>query len=443
MSYLSQMCSLTVQQFVTPAVGIAAALVIIRGFSKKGSPTVGNFWVDVTRALLYVLTPIAIVGGLIFVGQGAVDTLGGPVNVHNALNGVSQTIALGPVGFMEAIKQLGTNGGGFFNINSAHPFENPTGLTNLLSIVLLLCIPVALTYVFGKMVGALRQGVAVLAAMTIIFGCLGRLRSGRRAPGQPRRAGGRPHPPADREHHGQGGSLRRAELGTVRRSVDRRPLPDRPTRPTTPSHPIGGGALLTGMMFGEVTPGGVGSGMYTILIYAIIAVFIGGLMVGRTPEYLGKKIQATEVKLAGLGTIVMPITVLVVTGLAVSLHAGQIAPENGGPHGFSEILYALTSQGNNNGSAFGGLTGNTPFYNILGGIDMLIGRFGIMIPAIALGGVLAAKNVVSAGAGTFRSDNPMFVGLLIGVIIIVGGLTFFPAVSLGPIVEQLSHGKFF
>ena len=200
---------------------------------------------------------------------------------------------------------------------------------------------------------------------------------------------------------------------------------------------------LTGMMLGEVTPGGVGSGMYTILIYAIIAVFIGGLMVGRTPEYLGKKIQATEVKLAGLGTIVMPITVLVVTGLAVSLHAGQVAPENGGPHGFSEILYALTSQGNNNGSAFGGLTGNTPFYNILGGIDMLIGRFGIMIPAIALGGVLAAKHVVAAGAGTFRSDNPMFVGLLIGVIIIVGGLTFFPAVSLGPIVEQLSHGKFF
>jgi K+-transporting ATPase ATPase A chain len=207
--------------------------------------------------------------------------------------------------------------------------------------------------------------------------------------------------------------------------------------------PIGGGALLTGMMIGEVTPGGVGSGLYTILIYAIIAVFIGGLMVGRTPEYLGKKIQATEVKLAGLGTLVMPITVLVVTGLAVAVHSGQVGPENAGPHGFSEILYALTSQGNNNGSAFGGLTGNTPFYNILGGMDMLIGRFGIMIPAIALGGVLAAKNVVSAGAGTFRSDNPMFVGLLIGVIIIVGGLTFFPAVSLGPIVEQLSHGKFF
>jgi K+-transporting ATPase ATPase A chain len=197
------------------------------------------------------------------------------------------------------------------------------------------------------------------------------------------------------------------------------------------------------MMIGEVTPGGVGSGLYTILIYAVLAVFIGGLMVGRTPEYLGKKIQATEVKLAGLGTLVMPMIVLILTGIAVSLHAGRAGPLNSGPHGFSEILYALTSQGNNNGSAFAGLTGNTTFYNVIGGVDMLLGRFGIMIPAIALGGVLAAKNVVPANAGTFRTDNPMFIGLLIGVIIIVGGLTFFPAVSLGPIVEQLSHGKFF
>jgi K+-transporting ATPase ATPase A chain len=442
LSYLSQMCSLTVQQFVTPAVGIAAALVIIRGFSKKGSPTVGNFWVDVTRALLYVLTPIAIIAGLIFVGQGAVDTLGGPVNVHNALNGVSQTIALGPVGFMEAIKQLGTNGGGFFNTNSAHPFENPTGLTNLLSIVLLLSIPVALTYVFGKMVGALRQGVAVLAAMTIIFGCwVGFAVAAEHQANPAVQAAGLIHQPTGNT---TGKEVRFGVPSSALFGVSS-------TQTSTGSAdsaydsftPIGGGALLTGMMIGEVTPGGVGSGMYTILIYAVIAVFIGGLMVGRTPEYLGKKIQATEVKLAGLGTVVMPITVLIVTALAVGLHAGQVGPENSGPHGFSEILYALTSQGNNNGSAFGGLSGNTPFYNILGGIDMLIGRFGIMIPAIALGGVLAAKNVVSAGAGTFRSDNPMFVGLLIGVIIIVGGLTFFPAVSLGPIVEQFSHGKFF
>jgi K+-transporting ATPase ATPase A chain len=442
LSYLSQMCALTVQQFVTPAVGIGAALVIIRGFSKKGSPTVGNFWVDITRALLYVLAPIAIVAGIIFVAQGAIQTLSGPVSIHDSLNGVSQTIALGPVGFMEAIKQLGTNGGGFFNINSAHPFENPTAVTNWLSIYLLLVIPFSLTYVFGKMVGSLRQGVAIVTAMIILFGAWVAIATV---------AEHQPNPAVQ-----QAGLLHQPTGNTVGKEV-RFGVPSSAlfgvssTSTSTGSAdsaydsftPIGGGALLTGMMIGEVTPGGVGSGMYTILIYAIIAVFIGGLMVGRTPEYLGKKIQATEVKLAGLGTLVMPMAVLIITGIAVSIHAGRAGPLNAGPHGFSEILYALTSQGNNNGSAFGGLTGNTTFYNIIGGVDMLIGRFGIMIPAIALGGVLAAKNVVAEGAGTFRTDNPMFVGLLVGVIIIVGGLTFFPAVSLGPVVEQLSHGKFF
>jgi K+-transporting ATPase ATPase A chain len=398
--------------------------------------------VDITRALLYVLLPIAVVAGIIFVGQGAVQTLSGPVHIHNALNGVSQTIALGPTGFMEAIKQLGTNGGGFFNANSAHPFENPTPLTNWLSIYLLLLIPVCLTYVFGKMVGSIRQGVAILTAMVILFGAWTAIATV---------AEHQPNPAVQ-----QAGLLHQPTGNTVGKEV-RFGVPSSAlfgiasTQTSTGSansaydsfSPVGGGALLTGMMIGEVTPGGVGSGLYTILIYAILAVFIGGLMVGRTPEYLGKKIQATEVKLAGLGTLVMPMTVLILSGIAVSLHAGRAGPLNSGPHGFSEILYALTSQGNNNGSAFGGLTGNTTFYNVIGGIDMLIGRFGILIPAIALGGVLAAKNVVAAGAGTFRTDNPMFVGLLIGVIIIVGGLTFFPAVSLGPVVEQLSHGKFF
>src|ERR1700722_20280556 len=442
MSYLSQMIGLTVQQFVTPAVGICVALGVIRGFARKGSDTIGNFWVDTVRGLLYVLTPIAIVGGLIFVGQGAVDTLSGPVHIHDVLNGVSQTIAVGPVGFMEAIKQLGTNGGGFFNINSAHPFENPTGLTNLLSIFLLLCIPVALPYVFGKMLGAIRQALAVLAAMTIIFGCwVGFAVAAEHQSNPAVQAAGLIHQPTGNTtgKEGRFGVPSSALFGVASTQTSTGSADSAYDSFT----PIGGGALLTGMMIGEVTPGGVGSGMYTILIYAIIAVFIGGLMGGRTPEYLGKKIQATEVKLAGLGTLVMPLAVLVITGIAVAVHPGQIAPENSGPHGFSEILYALTSQGNNNGSAFGGLTGNTPFYNILGGIDMLIGRFGIMIPAIALGGVLAAKPVVAASAGTFRSDPPLFVGLLIGVIIIVGGLTFFPAVSLGPIVEHLSHGKFF
>ncbi len=442
MSYLSQMAALTVQQFVTPVVGIAVALGLIRGFSKKGSATIGNFWVDMVRGLLYVVTPIAIVAGLIFVGQGAVDTLSGPMHIHDVLNGVSQTIAVGPVGFMEAIKQLGTNGGGFFNINSAHPFENPTGLTNLLSIFLLLSIPVALTYVFGKMVGALRQGVAVLAAMFIIFGAWTAFAvASEHQPNPAVQAAGQVHQPTGNT---EGKEVR---FGVPSSAIFGVASTQTSTGSADSAYdsftPVGGGALLTGMMIGEVTPGGVGSGMYTILIYAIIAVFLGGLMVGRTPEYLGKKIQAKEVKLAGLGTLVMPITVLAVTALAVSLHAGRVGPLNSGPHRFTEILYGLTSQGNNNGSAFGGLTGNTAFYNVIGGIDMLIGRFGIMIPALALGGTLAAKQAVPAGAGTFRTDNPMFVALLIGVILIVGGLTFFPAVSLGPIVEQFSHGKFF
>jgi potassium-transporting ATPase potassium-binding subunit len=441
MSYLSQMCALTVQQFVTPAVGIGAALVIVRGFAKKESPTVGNFWVDITRAMLYVLVPIAIVGGLIFVGQGAVDTLSGPATVHNALNGVSQTIALGPVGFMEVIKQLGTNGGGFFNINSAHPFENPTALTNWLSIFLLLSIPVSLTYVFGKMVGSVRHGLAILAAMVILFGAWTAIASVSEHQANPavQAAGQTSQPTGNTTGKEVRFGVPESALFGVASTQTSTGSADSAYDSFTP---IGGGALLTGMMIGEVTPGGVGSGLYTILIYAVIAVFIGGLMVGRTPEYLGKKIQATEVKLAGLGTLVMPMAVLIFTGIAVSLHAGRAGPLNGGPHGFTEILYALTSQGNNNGSAFGGLTGDTTFYNIIGGVDMLIGRFGIMIPAIALGGVLAAKKVVPAGAGTFRTDNPMFIGLLIGVIVIVGGLTFFPAVSLGPVVEQLSHHQF-
>ena len=441
MSYLSQMCALTVQQFVTPAVGIGAALVIVRGFAKKESPTVGNFWVDITRAMLYVLVPIAIVGGLIFVGQGAVDTLSGPATIHNALNGVSQTIALGPVGFMEVIKQLGTNGGGFFNINSAHPFENPTALTNWLSIFLLLSIPVSLTYVFGKMVGSVRHGLAILAAMVILFGAWTAIASVSEHQANPavQAAGLTSQPTGNTTGKEVRFGVPESALFGVASTQTSTGSADSAYDSFTP---IGGGALLTGMMIGEVTPGGVGSGLYTILIYAVIAVFIGGLMVGRTPEYLGKKIQATEVKLAGLGTLVMPMAVLIFTGIAVSIHAGRAGPLNGGPHGFTEILYALTSQGNNNGSAFGGLTGDTTFYNVIGGVDMLIGRFGIMIPAIALGGVLAAKKVVPAGAGTFRTDNPMFIGLLIGVIVIVGGLTFFPAVSLGPVVEQLSHHQF-
>jgi K+-transporting ATPase ATPase A chain len=441
MSYFSQIGVLTVQQFVSAAVGIAVAIALVRGFSRRNSPTIGNFWVDITRCLLYILLPIAFIAGIILVGEGAVMTLAGPATIHDALNGVTQTIPRGPAGFMGAIMQLGTNGGGFFNVDLAHPLENPTGLTNLLYIWLTLSIPFALTYTFGKMVGSIRHGAALLAAMVIIFGVWVGFTSYSEHTNNPAvAAAGVPSTAGNTE----GKEVRFGDTSSALFNVSMTQTSDGAVNSASDSYtPMGGFGLLTGMMLGEVSPGGTGSGLYTILVYAVIAVFIGGLMIGRTPEYLGKKIQAREVKLAGLAALVMPIIVLVLTAIAVSLHAGRAGPLNSGPHGFSEILYALTSQGNNNGSAFAGLTGNTAFYNIVGAVDMLLGRFGIMIPALALAGSLAGKQIVPAGLGTFRTDNGMFIGLTIGVIIIIGGLTFFPAVSLGPIVEQLSHGKFF
>ena len=441
MSYFSQIGVLIVHQFVSAAVGIAAAIAMVRGFSRRNSPTIGNFWVDITRCMLYILLPIAFVAGILVVGQGAVQTLAGPVTVHDALNGVTQTIARGPAGFMSTIMQLGTNGGGFFNVDLAHPLENPTALTNFVFNWLTLSIPFALTYTFGKMVGSIRHGAALLMAMVLIFGAWVGFTSYSEHTNNPAvaAAGVTSQPTGNME----GKEVRFGDTSSALFDVSMTQTSDGAVDGANDSYnPMGGFGLLTGMMLGEVTPGGTGSGMYTILIYAIIAVFIGGLMIGRTPEYLGKKIQAREVKLAGLGSLVMPLIVLVLTGIAVSIHAGRAGPLNGGPHGFTEILYALTSQANNNGSAMAGLTGNTAFYNIVGALDMLIGRFGIMIPALALGGSLAAKGVVPASVGTFRTDNPMFIGLVIGVILIIGGLTFFPAVSLGPIVEQLSHGKF-
>ena len=441
MSYFSQIGALTVQQFVSPAVGIAAAMVLVRGFSRRNSKTIGNFWVDLTRCLFYVMLPIAFFFGIVFVAQGAVETLAGTATIHDVLNQVTQTIARGPIAFMESIKQLGTNGGGFLNANSATPYENPTGLTNFLSIYLLLAIPVALTYTFGKMVGSIRHGVALLSVMVLLFGVWVGFTGFAEHQNNPAVAAAGIHSTVGNM---EGKEVRFGDTSTALFGVAS-------TQTSTGSAdasydsltPVGGMGLLTGMMMGEVTPGGTGSGLYTLLLYAIIAVFIGGLMIGRTPEYLGKKIQAREVKLAGLGALVMPITVLVLTAIAVSLEVGRVGPLNSGPHGFTEILYGLTSQGNNNGSAFGGLTGNTPFYNIIGGIDMLLGRFAIMIPVLALGGALAEKNVVPESLGTFRTDNGMFVGLTIGVILIIGGLTFFPALSLGPILEQLSHARFF
>ncbi len=446
MSYLTQMAALTAQQFASAAVGMAVAIALVRGFARRGSPTIGNFWVDVVRGTIYVLVPIAFVAGLVFVAQGAVQTLAGPVTVHNPLTGTTQVVPRGPVGFMEAIKEFGTNGGGFFNANGAHPFEDPTAATLFLSVVLMLAIPVALTYTFGRMVGrgasGTRQAGALLAAMAILFG--GCLAVTSYAESQPNPAVNAAHVVSQPEGNMVGKEVRFGVLPTTLYNVAATQTSTGSVSGANDSFtPIGGLGVLTGMLLGEVSPGGVGSGLYTILLFAIVAVFLGGLMVGRTPEYLGKKIQAKEVKLAALGVLVMPLVVIVMTGVAVSLHAGRAAVGNGGPHGFTEILYAFTSQANNNGSAFAGLSGNTAFYNVMGGIAMLLGRFAIAVPVLALAGALAAKNVVPAGLGTFRTDTPLFTGLLVGVIVIVGGLTFFPAVSLGPVVEQLLHGRLF
>jgi K+-transporting ATPase ATPase A chain len=442
MSYLSQMGTLALQNFLSAAVGIAVAVALIRGFARKDSKMIGNFWVDLVRGTLYILLPIAFIVAIIFIAQGAIQTLAGPAHIHDLLNGVRQTIPRGPVASQETIKQLGTNGGGFFNANGAMPFENPTGLTNFLSMALILCIPVALTYVFGKMVGHVRQGAAVLAVMVIIFGswlAIGAVAEHQANPAVA--AAGLSHQPTGNM---EGKEVRFGDTSSAFYNITSTQTSTGSVDSANDSYtPMGGFAVMTGMMLGEVSPGGVGSGLYTILLFAIITVFIGGLMVGRTPEYLGKKIQAREVKLAAFGVLVMPITVLVLTAVAVSVHAGRAGPLNAGPHGFSEILYTFTSVTNNNGSAFAGLNSNTPFYNIIETVGLLLGRFAIIVPVLALAGGLAAKNVVPASLGTFRTDKPMFIGLLIGVIMVVGALTFFPAVSLGPIVEQLSHGKFF
>jgi K+-transporting ATPase ATPase A chain len=442
MSYLSQMGALAVQNFLSAAVGIAVAVALIRGFSRKGSKTIGNFWVDLVRGTIYVLLPIAFLAAIVFMAQGALQTLAGPVHVQDVLNGVKQAIPRGPVASQETIKQLGTNGGGFFNANGASPFENPTGLTNFLSIALILCIPVALTYTFGKMVGSVRQGATILAAMVIIFGSWLAIAAVAEHQANPAvAAAGVAHQPAGNM---EGKEVRFGDTSSALYATASTQTSTGSVDSAEDSYtPMGGFAVLTGMMLGEVSPGGVGSGLYTILLFAIITVFLGGLMIGRTPEYLGKKIQAREVKLAAFGVLVMPITVLILTAIAVSLHAGRAGPLNSGPHGFSEILYAFTSVTNNNGSAFAGLSANTAFYNDIETIGLLLGRFAIMVPVLALAGTLAEKEVVPASAGTFPTDKPIFVGLLIGVILIVGALTFFPAVSLGPIVEQLSHGRFF
>jgi K+-transporting ATPase ATPase A chain len=444
MSYLSQMLGLTIHNFLSAATGIALAVALVRAIASRTLKTVGNFYVDTTRAILYLLLPISIVGGLILASQGAIQTLGSYPVVHT-LEGVQQTIAVGPFASQEVIKDLGNNGGGPFNANSAHPFENPNGFTNQFEIFLELLIPFGLAIMFGRWVGNVKQGLAIGGAMALVLVGATAIAAGAEQVGNPAltrvgvsqantasQAGGNMEGKAVRFGPIYSAEFAASTTGTSTGSVDA--AHDSFT-------PVGGMVPMVLIQLGEITPGGIGAGLYGMLMFAVIAVFIAGLMVGRTPEYLGKKIESREVRMAVLTLLAGPAVILGFTALSVLLPAGKAGPLNPGAHGFSEILYAFTSQFGNNGSAFAGLTGNTLYYNSLGAVAMWIGRYIFVIPLLALAGSLAGKKIVPAGKGTFATDTPLFTGLLVGVILIVGALTFFPALSLGPIVEHLLMAK--
>ena len=433
MSYLVQMLGLTHQNFLSAATGIVLAVVLIRGFARATTRTVGNFWVDITRCTLYILIPICIPYALLLVWQGIPQTLGPYINV-TTLEGAKQTIAVGPVASQIAIKMLGTNGGGFFNANAAHPFENPTALSNLLQIISIFAIGAALTNVFGRMVGNQRQGWAILAVMGFLFFTGVVVCYWAEAAGNPNFAA-LGLDPANME----GKELR---FGIPLSSLFAVITTDASCGAVNAMHDsftaLGGMVPLINIQLGEIIIGGVGAGMYGMLLFVIISVFVAGLMVGRTPEYVGKKIEAKEVKMAMLAILVLPLMYLGWTAVATVLPSAVASIANPGPHGFSEILYLFTSSTGNNGSAFGGITGNTPFYNTTSAVAMFVGRFFMIVPAMAIAGSLAAKKTVPASAGTFPTDGGLFVGLVVGVILIVGGLTFFPALALGPIVEHLA-----
>jgi potassium-transporting ATPase potassium-binding subunit len=441
MSYLTQMAGLTMHNFVSAATGIALAIALIRGFARRSVQTIGNFWVDMTRAVLYVLLPISIVVGLFFVWQGMPQNLN-PYTEVTTLEGSKQLIAQGQVASQEVIKMMGTNGGGFFNANSAHPYENPNALTNFVQRVLIFSIGAALTNVFGRMVGKERQGWAIFAVMGILFLAGTFTVYATESGGNPAFADF----PVDATPGTlqAGGNMEGKEVrfGIANSSLFTTVTTDASCGAVNTMHdsllPIAGMVPMVNIMLGEIIFGGVGSGLYGMLLFAIVAVFVAGLMVGRTPEYLGKKIEAREVKMAILAILILPLSILGFTALAVVVTPGLAGMANSGPHGFSEALYAYTSATGNNGSAFAGLSANTPFYNTTLGFAMWIGRFFFIVPMLAIAGSLAGKKIVPASAGTFPTDGGLFVGLLIGVILIIGGLTFFPALALGPIVEHLA-----
>ena len=469
LSYLTQMAALTVQNFLSAATGIAVVVGLIRGFARHTAQTIGNFWVDLTRITLFILAPLAIVVSLVFVSQGAIqnfhsyedvstlqvttyaapkiDAQGNPVKdakgdpVVQAKKAQTQTLAMGPVASQEAIKMLGTNGGGFFNANSAHPYENPTPLSNFVQMISMLVIPAALTVVFGRMIGDRRQGIAVLAAMTIAFSiaCWGEI--GAEQAGNPlfttlsvdqrasdQQAGGNAEGKEVRFGIAQSGIFTVATTAASSGAVNN--MHDSLT-------PIGGFVPLLLIQLGEVIYGGVGSGLYGMLVFALLSVFVAGLMIGRTPEYVGKKIESYEMKMVSIAILLTPLLVLVGTAIAVLSPLGTAGISNPGPHGFSEVLYAFSSAANNNGSAFAGLSVNTPFYNVLLAAAMWFGRFGTIVPVLAIAGSLARKKRIAVTAGTLPTHGPLFVVLLLGTLVLVGALTYVPALALGPIVEHL------
>ncbi len=441
MSYFTQMAALAVQNFVCAASGMAVMVALIRGISRKTSSTLGNFWVDLTRSTLYILLPLSIIVALIFVSQGVVQTLSAAHHVallqatkDAAGNTVTdQVLAVGPVASQEAIKQLGTNGGGFFNVNAAHPLENATPFCNFVNIYALLVLPAALTYTFGRMVKDTRQGWAVLAAMFVVFLPLLYVCVRAEDAGNPLL-----HALGTVGPNMEGKEVRFGISGSALYTTATTGVSCGAVNAMHDSYmPMGGFVPLFLIELGEIIFGGVGAGMYGMLMYAVVAVFVAGLMVGRTPEYIGKKIEAKEMKMASLTILVPALSILAFTAIAVVTEAGQKGPLNPGAHGFSEILYAFSSATGNNGSAFGGISANTPFYNTTLGLAMYLGRFFIKIPVLALAGALATKKIVPKSAGTLPTHTPLFVAMLVGVIIIVGALTFIPALALGPFVEQL------
>ena len=447
MSYLTQMLALAVQNFLSAATAMGVVYALVRGFAARSSGRVGNFWVDLTRSTVYVLLPLSLVFAVFLVAQGVIQNFSAYVDVATLETGkdTARQIAMGPVASQEAIKMLGTNGGGFFNANSAHPFENPTPLANFVQMLAIFLVPTALVFAFGRMIGDMRQGFAVLAAMTLLFVAMVLAVTPQEQAGNPQLAAlGVDAGPSETQ---SGGNMEGKEtrFGINATALFAAITTAASCGAVNGMHdsftPLGGAVPLVLIQLGEVVFGGVGSGLYGMLIFAILAVFIAGLMIGRTPEYLGKKIEVFEMKMMSIAILVTPILVLAGTAIALMAEAGRAGIANPGPHGFTEVLYALSSAANNNGSAFAGLAANTPFYNLLLAVVMWLGRFGVIVPVLAIAGSLAAKKRLPVTAGTLPTHGPLFVVLLLAAVLLVGLLNYVPALALGPVVEQLMSGS--